>query len=192
MKSFNNGFHNYRSIFTAPESKHEMSLSDQRSNQPEQPTIPLGRFPYGWDGVAVTQQKRDEHTGLLMVDKDGKPVIETLPFPRVYRKQFTHVPRTVLLGAPKRGGFWAKFKLSEPPGFAEMSKDEQNKATKHFRRCLTRMSQCKPTRYIVWHDRSLRRIDKVLKKQFSKLSPDEQQRLIAEAAALPIEKEAAL
>jgi hypothetical protein len=144
---------------------------------PEQnrPAVLLGKFPYGWDAVATTRP-----TGEL--DVHGKPLQEQLPFPQHYRKQFTHPGGTIIVGAARRGGYWEKFELKEPENYNEMPVEAQARARASYRRKLVRKNQCKPTRYIVWGDRSLRRLDNVLRKQFAGMTPEQQQDLIAQAA----------
>lgn len=104
-----------------PEEKGEMIAS------PFGP-IETGRFPYGWRAV----------------------ILKTLP-EGSYRKQFSHAPKTILLGAPKRGGKWLAL-----DALREVLTERQT----------IRCNECKPVRYIVWGDRSLRRVDKLLRKEF--------------------------
>ncbi len=155
--------------------------------EPTQPAVLLGKFPYGWEAKTASRPKRDPVTGLLMMDKEGKTIEEILPFPRYYRKQFTHPGGTIIVGAPKRGGFWDKFDLQPPVDYDKLPEDEQKRARVHYRRCLVRKNQCKETRYIVWGDRSLRRVDRVLRKQFEGMTPDEQNKMIAQATGKKVQ-----
>lgn len=103
----------------------------------QRPTsMPTGSFPYGWKAVpALTPLGKT----MLHPDLDAY-----YSFPDRYVKQFTHNPKTIILGAVKRTGG-------------------------------------KSVRYIVWHDRSLRRVDKVLRKQFDGMTPDAKRNFIGQA-----------
>ncbi len=116
----------------------------------EPTSIPLGEFPYGWTAVASTSAS-------------GEP----LPFPRYYKKLFTHEPRTILVGAPKRGGVWENV---EPKN----------------RRQLKRVSQTKGTRYIVFPDRSLRRTDALIRRELATRSPKQQAVFMQKAAEIGV------
>jgi GH18 family chitinase len=118
--------------------------------------VAMGTFPYGWNGTQATQ----------VVIEDGEERLSMLPFPQHYRRQFTHAARTILLGAPRYGLRWAQVTV------------EQAKS----RRELLRVTGARQQRYIVWHDMSLRRADKVMRKQLEKMTPAEQTALVEEAA----------
>lgn len=126
--------------------------------------VPLGTFPYGWQGVEAT---RTCQRGTGKFDEAGDEIMEMvtepLPFPQYYNKRFTHEPRTIIVASPKRGGRFANI---EPK----------------TRRQLIRHTGCKGVRYIVWSDRSLRRVDRVLRKQFLAMTPQEQTAMIEQAA----------
>lgn len=104
----------------------ESTPEQQKQQQPERRPAVTGRFPYGWRSVPV-------------IDETGNKVFG------VYRKQFSHEPRTVLFGAPKWGPRW----LGKP-------------STK---RQVTRYFGAKGRVYIVWADRSVRRVDKMERSQ---------------------------
>lgn len=127
------------------------------------PEIPLGKFPYGWQGVASTRSYEKPTGEFNEAGEIMEHVVEVLPFPAFYNREWTHEPRTIIVGAPKRGG---KFANIEPK----------------TRRQLIRHQGCKGTRYIVFSDRSLRRVDKLLRKQFLKMTPAQQNELIEQAA----------
>jgi ABC-type thiamine transport system substrate-binding protein len=92
---------------------------------------------YGWIAVPATRQ-----TGLL--DIHGNPLEEQLE--NRYKKQFTHAPGDTVHGAPKYGARWVG---KEPKTLREMR----------------RVAKAKPQPYKVWTDRSLRRVDKLIRKQ---------------------------
>lgn len=123
---------------------------------PAQPKKPLWRRLYGWIG---TPAYRD--TGLK--DVQDKPLMEPLPFPQTYMKTFSHLPQATVEGAPIRGGVAATW--TEPKS----------------RREAKRHHQTKPVRYMVWWDRSLRRVDKIVKKQLASMTPDQQAEFIGKA-----------
>lgn len=112
--------------------------------QPVQP-VKTGRFPYGWRAVAVFA-------------KDGSKLVGK------YRKEFSHSPRTILLGAPRRGGLYVTLAPSN---------ERQTK----------RCNECKPTRYIVWHDRSLRRVDNLLRAELEGMTTADQNEMLRQVAA---------
>lgn len=124
----------------------------------EFPATPIGSFPYGWNGVVATS-----------VGVDG--LLDIKPFPQFYQKQFTHQPRTIILGAPRRGYYWMNRVASSAPGVTLT------------RREVIRGNQTREMRHIVWSDRSLRRVDRVLRKQFTSMTPRAQAELVNVAAA---------
>jgi hypothetical protein len=119
---------------------------------------PKWRVMYGWKAIPSTRD-----TGLK--DIHDKPLLETLPFPQYHIKAFTHKPKDTVLGAPIRGGVASTW--SQPKN----------------RRQARRFHQTKPVRYIVWHDSSLRRIDKLIKKQLAGMTPEQQAEFIKTATA---------
>ena len=108
---------------------------------------------YGWIAVPATRQ-----TGLL--DIHGNPLEEQLE--NRYKKQFTHAPGDTVHGAPKYGARWVG---KEPKTLREMR----------------RVAKAKPQPYKVWTDRSLRRVDKLIRKQLEQMTPEQQNELIQEA-----------
>lgn len=128
-----------------------------------------GRVLYGWE--PTDKKPVRDGKGELVLDIHGKPLEEQLPFGQ-FLKKYSHAPQEIVLGAPKRGGFFASI---EPKN----------------RRQLKRHNQCKPTRYMVWSDRSLRRIDKVLKKQLESMTPEQQTALIEKARKIEEAQKAA-
>ena len=113
----------------------------------------MNKTLYGWIAVPATRP-----TGLL--DIQGKPLEELLE--NRYQKQFTHAPGETVHGAPKYGKHW------------------QNREPKTLRE-MRRVAKAKPQPYKVWTDRSLRRVDKLIRKQLEQMTPEQQNELIQEA-----------
>ncbi len=112
----------------------------------------------GWIGIPASRD-----TGLL--DENGKPLMEILRFPQHYRKLRSHQPGMSVMGAPKYGAFWA------------------NHAPAKSLREQRRMARAKLIPFKVWNDFSLRRADKLIKKQLDHMTPEQQAQLIQEATA---------
>jgi hypothetical protein len=108
---------------------------------------------YGWTAIPATRS-----TGLL--DVHSKPLEEQLP--GFFKKLFTHAPGDTVYGAPKYGARWTG---KEPKTVREMR----------------RVARAKPIPYKVWNDHSLRRVDKLIRKQLEQMTPEQQDDLIREA-----------
>src|SRR5581483_5993245 len=63
-----------------------------------------GRVLYAWE--PTDKKPVRDGKGELMLDIHGKTLEEQLPFGQ-FLKKFTHTPGSIILGAPKRGGFYA-------------------------------------------------------------------------------------
>jgi hypothetical protein len=138
------------------------------SEKPVKSTRPQWRSFYGW---TATPAQRD--TGLK--DIHDKPLMETLPFPANYLKTFSHKPGEYILGAPIRGGLFATM---EPP----LAVDPSDKvAYRHYRRIAKRINQTKSRKYMIMPDRSIRRVDKMIKKQLAGMTPQQQAEFVAKA-----------
>jgi hypothetical protein len=138
------------------------------SEKPVKNTSGVWRTLYGW---LATPAQRD--TGLT--DIHDKPLMETLPFPANYVKTFSHKPGEYLLGAPIRGGLFATM---ETPVAVDPS---DTVAYRHYRRIAKRVNQTKPRKYMVMPDRSIRRVDKMIKKQLASMTPQQQAEFVAKA-----------
>lgn len=124
--------------------------------KPKSERLPWRDF-YGWDATIATRKV----PGLL--DVHGKELEEQLPYPQFYKKTFTHKPGEIVLGAPKRGGVASTWTESK----------NRRKARRHY--------QTKSIRYQVWWDRSIRRVDKVIKKKLAGMTKEQQAEFISKA-----------
>jgi len=114
----------------------------------------------------------DKDTGLL--DVNGKPLLEqgeVLPFPHFYKKVYSHPDGAVVYGAPKWGTRW-------------LDKVARTK------RELKRSVGAKPRPYKVWHDRSLRRVDRLIMKNLEGLTPEQQAEWLDKVVKQQLENEA--
>jgi hypothetical protein len=135
------------------------------------PPKPTWKNLYGW-----TLQKMDVPTG--ETDNDGKPITVLVP-----AKQYSHAPRAMIMGAPKRGGVASTRTLMEITEEIQNSPAGLAIVQRRNLRIAKRIHECQPVRYIVWHDRSLRRVDKIMKKALPEMSPEQVRDMMEQLAA---------
>ncbi len=114
------------------------------------------RILYGWQ-LTNNKPVRDDK-GSIVFDEKGNALEEPLPFGQ-YLKKYNALPGEIISGAPKRMG-----------AFTEVNTGNRRQVKRH--------NQRKPVQYIVWHDRSIRRVDKLLKKQLQSMTLEQQNALI--------------
>lgn len=126
----------------------------------EQRVKPKWQGLYGWSGVPATRPTGEK-------DIHGNEINEILEFPKFFNRFWSASPRDQVLGSPHRSGDWNE----------RQPRDDKQKA-----RFGRRATECRPTRYLVWGDRSLREVDKLLRTHFANMPLDEQTRLVEAAA----------
>lgn len=145
----------------------------------EQRLSAMPRTLYGWTGVPTGRPTGE-------VDENGQPVMEPLPFPRYFNRFWSAPPKEIVLGAPRRAmprGVAALPIYREALNSSEQMPKIRLALETRIRRLEKRIHEAKPIRYIVWYDRTLRKVDNVLRKQFAALPEKEQLAMVQKAAA---------